>query len=1665
MPGTGGQRWIPALLFLSIILAALPVLVAADDWVGGLPLRTVQTGTVTGDLWISGNPAPNWGDKNVVRTFTLPTAAVAEPGRIRWARLYISAYCGHMQNDYPFTITNRFDGNGDGTYETTWAETGHAPFHFLRDPLTPDETLGNDNTASGGGLHDPYKIINDHETRVTSDYYMWYDVTDLIRAQTVRVDVDTTGSFDGRIKVITLVVAYDDPASTTETRYWVNQGHDSCSYYTEDNLWEVAVGKTSFGTQGIGTFTSARLIVDYMASNNGYYGFPSESNDFDAVAKTGRFNTPLDRTPDAQGQYSGSNSWDVTSQVLASPNRDVTLAYARYLPATGLAAFYKIPLAILVVKSPMATPAPVADFTAIPLSGNAPLTVTFSDRSSDTPTSWKWEYNCGGGWTEFGNGAKNPSHTFTAGGASDIRLTATNAGGSSTKIRTAYIVVSAPGSSGNTLAISGVIQPHAAPVAAFSASPVSGTTPLRVQFTDQSTGGPTGWAWDFDNDGTVDSTQQNPSYTYTAAGTYAVKLTATNDIGSDDEVRAGSIAVTAPSEAQSAMAFAAFIATPTSGTAPLTVQFTDQSTGIPWFWRWDFGDGNTSTSRSPSYTYCSPGIYVTSLAVSADAATWTIPAVRTITVSTASGIPGVTFTASPTSGTAPLTVQFRDSSSGSPISWAWDFENDGTGDSTEQNPVHTYSAAGTYSVRLTASNAIGSNSQTRSGYITVTGSSTPPDLAVDTIVPNLGSASGGNVFALEQNRVTVRISNLGAGPSDATTVKLASSDGFSGTTPVPALAAGANTTVVITDTTIRSMAGGSVTYTATVDPDHKIPESSESNNGKTGPAITVRYNGYKGKRFWPGGGDIVTRHTFDLNGSLLYSRGDSVYRSGSFGEGGWLSYTVHWDDNDLQIPGNATVRAAYLYVPYTWDNENIAPDHTFLDFNGYRMTRSSWDWDKSNFGVYADYVYGLLTYDVTSEFRKNLTNSALFTRENPKYSDRAQAAVYTKISMYEFFLVVVYEDPAASRRQIFINEGFDLLGASPEYATNEVEATAYVPFTGMTIDTGKMKHATLITFVPSGDSHEGNLLYNSNIIAPSVWDYGGTGTGEEGIPEVAVDTREVGSYIRSTVNTFGIQSTDRGGTPCMAASQQFLIVDYGGGTNHETVSQPVVPVTLTLNATNITPITATGIVNSGPVTGDFEGMQGVNMSWSADITGLSGLAGSITTSILRSPGNETVAAYDQVLSRQNLTMRWLAYAAMVNKTGVSSVGEAAIEMSLPGNLVEQYGGTDAFRILREGDDGTTEVLNTTFTGYEQGTGYLSFQGISPHGLSCFSLVALGPRGATPAGTQPALPAANESARALETGSVTDMLARSGSRAAEVPVNLTGTPVGNEGAWAAIARWFSINALVGGLAVIGATGVFGYRIACGLSRDANGIRVPCDAGPGSSPGMFDGYPAAPASESPVIGAGDRLHLPHFRIPRVLLILSIIAAVAIPLLAISYPVLVKTGPNPVSSGIQVSSFDILPTVERIEDLDRTNHAPDYPLGFSARNGLLAVPMGTGKYRISDLALRLSNGENEVILTSSASPPAVNALGPSHPSYFEEIGNGDGTLDPGEWLMIYADNCYDSSLAEDGPGGRALTWQPEGSARKVEVQVGDVIGYSLKDTGTGSVLQQGTIHFVPP
>lgn len=146
---------------------------------------------------------------------------------------------------------------------------------------------------------------------------------------------------------------------------------------------------------------------------------------------------------------------------------------------------------------------------------------------------------------------------------------------------------------------------------------------------------------------------------------------------------------------------------PLTGTAPHTVSFTDSSTGDITSRSWDFSDGATSTDQNSSHVYTTAGTYTVNHTVTGPGGSDSDVKTNYITVTTAPVVPLAQFTANTTSGTAPLTVQFTDQSSGNITSYAWDFTNDGVIDSTSRNASFTYTSAGIITVNHTVKIPIG----------------------------------------------------------------------------------------------------------------------------------------------------------------------------------------------------------------------------------------------------------------------------------------------------------------------------------------------------------------------------------------------------------------------------------------------------------------------------------------------------------------------------------------------------------------------------------------------------------------------------------------------------------------------------------------------------------------------------------------------------------------------------------------------------------------------------------------------------------------------------------------------------------------------------------------------------------------------------------------------
>jgi PKD repeat protein/uncharacterized protein YgiM (DUF1202 family) len=241
-------------------------------------------------------------------------------------------------------------------------------------------------------------------------------------------------------------------------------------------------------------------------------------------------------------------------------------------------------------------------------------------------------------------------------------------------------------------------QVSEAPEADFDASPSSGPAPLRAEFDNHSNGDYDSCKWDF-GDGHTSDDCDDPSHTYQEAGEYTVKLTVSGPGGEDSQKRDEYITVYEPAQAD-------FDASPTHGVVPLTVKFTNRSSGDYDTCLWSLGDGATHTGCGAfSHIYEKEGDYTVALTVSGSGGSDTKTKTHDITVTAQPLVdqPPTAVINGPTQGQVGEKLTFDGSSSSDPdgtiVSYGWDFGDGATGSGV--NVSHSYAAAGNYNVTLT----------------------------------------------------------------------------------------------------------------------------------------------------------------------------------------------------------------------------------------------------------------------------------------------------------------------------------------------------------------------------------------------------------------------------------------------------------------------------------------------------------------------------------------------------------------------------------------------------------------------------------------------------------------------------------------------------------------------------------------------------------------------------------------------------------------------------------------------------------------------------------------------------------------------------------------------------------------------------------------------------
>lgn len=312
-----------ALLFASLFCLAVPV--TADEYSGDYLVTANGTyGHVCGGLYYDNYYASfEYGyPNNISKTFTLPATSV---NNITWARLEVVTYIGNSLTNYPIRVRAFIDGANTGTYTALTNSTSDSAYAWGTNSVN-------------------WETDNPNASRVSSDSVSWYDVKQYISSQTVNVKVtnaqpDGTQPFDGRVKAIVLIVAYNDCSTGKEYYFWVNQGHDVSCYLGGDEH----IGSTTFNTSVIPEIGPANLTVLYISSYNGNYTFNGQSSDlYDS--------NQLPWSNPKQGPYFGSTSWNVTNKL--TQGSDSTLLYTRNGTQTGaFSGYFKIPLAILTVEN------------------------------------------------------------------------------------------------------------------------------------------------------------------------------------------------------------------------------------------------------------------------------------------------------------------------------------------------------------------------------------------------------------------------------------------------------------------------------------------------------------------------------------------------------------------------------------------------------------------------------------------------------------------------------------------------------------------------------------------------------------------------------------------------------------------------------------------------------------------------------------------------------------------------------------------------------------------------------------------------------------------------------------------------------------------------------------------------------------------------------------------------------------------------------------------------------------------------------------------------------------------------------------------------------------------------------------------------------------------
>lgn len=442
-------------------------------------------------------------------------------------------------------------------------------------------------------------------------------------------------------------------------------------------LWNFGNGATSslqnppaltYTTTGVDSLYIIKLIV-YAANgcsdsvSHSVAVHPNPVAAFTPNAFTVCTNTPIVFSNNSTGASTYFwNFGDASTGTAVNPSHTYTTpgTYTVQLTATSSFACTNITQQIITIDS-----VPVAGFTNT--TECLGFATQFTNTSQGSIVSWSWNFGDASPLSTL----PNPSHVYASNGTFNVSLTVTNSFGCTNTINQNVIV-------------------NAVPVAAYANN--TACLGQATNFTDLTSGSPISWIWNF-GDGTPVTNIQNPTHTYSSAGTFNVTLISFGGSGCSDTVTNVVIVNPVPT--------ASF--TSTNVCANDTMFFNSSSLGTPNTFVWNFGDSfsDNTNNPSPTHVYSAAGTYNVTLIVGYSSTGCT----NSITIPvTAFPLTIPNFTS--TTPCLNVSTIFTDATVNNPTQWTWNF-GDGTAYSNMQNPSHVYASAGTYSVVLVTENVFG----------------------------------------------------------------------------------------------------------------------------------------------------------------------------------------------------------------------------------------------------------------------------------------------------------------------------------------------------------------------------------------------------------------------------------------------------------------------------------------------------------------------------------------------------------------------------------------------------------------------------------------------------------------------------------------------------------------------------------------------------------------------------------------------------------------------------------------------------------------------------------------------------------------------------------------------------------------------------------------------